>query len=227
MHINIVRLKAVANILSSLEDQFVFVGGATVSLYATNPNLASEIRPTDDVDVVVEIASYSDYVKLEAKLLSVGFVNDTGSGIYCRYRIQGITVDVMPTDDAALGFTNKWYPDGFRNSIEVTIHDGVSIAIFSLPFFIASKWEAFKGRGKNDYRTSKDFEDLVYIFENVDNLKEQLEEAPLYLREYLRNEFSEIIATRKFEEGLYSHVEGGYRGDYVDEIIEKLNRAFS
>lgn len=43
MHINIVRLKAVANILSSLEDQFVFVGGATVSLYATNPSLASEL----------------------------------------------------------------------------------------------------------------------------------------------------------------------------------------
>lgn len=227
MHINIVRLKAVANILSSLEDQFVFVGGATVSLYATNPSIASEIRPTEDVDVVVEIASYADYVKLEEKLLSVGFVNDTDSGIYCRYRIQGITVDVMPTDDAALGFTNKWYPDGFKNSIEVTIHDRVSIEVFSLPFFIASKWEAYIGRGKDDYRTSKDFEDLVYIFENVDNLKEQLEEAPPYLREYLNNEFSELISTRKFEEGLYSHVEGGYRGVYVDEIIKKLNLVFN
>lgn len=227
MHINIVRLKAVANILSSLEDQFVFVGGATVSLYATNPSIASEIRPTEDVDVVVEIASYADYVKLEEKLLSVGFVNDTDSGIYCRYRIQGITVDVMPTDDAALGFTNKWYPDGFKNSIEVTIHDRVSIEIFSLPFFIASKWEAYKGRGKDDYRTSKDFEDLVYIFENVDNLKEQLEEAPPYLREYLNNEFSELITTRKFEEGLYSHLEGGYRGNYADEIIKKLNLVFN
>jgi hypothetical protein len=41
MNINIVRLKVVAEVLSSLKDVFVFVGGATVSLYATNPELAS------------------------------------------------------------------------------------------------------------------------------------------------------------------------------------------
>jgi hypothetical protein len=32
-HTNIVRLKAVANILNQLKEEFVFVGGATVSLY--------------------------------------------------------------------------------------------------------------------------------------------------------------------------------------------------
>jgi len=32
MNINIVRLKVVAEVLSSLKDVFVFVGGATVSL---------------------------------------------------------------------------------------------------------------------------------------------------------------------------------------------------
>jgi predicted nucleotidyltransferase len=226
MHINIVRLKAVAKILSTLEDEFVFVGGATVSLYATNPELASEVRPTDDVDVVVEIASYADYVKLDKKLRSVGFVNDTASGVYCRYRIHGIIVDVMPTDDEAIGFTNKWYPEGFKNSIEVSLYDVISIKIFSLPFFIASKWEAYKGRGKDDFRTSKDFEDLVYIFENVDDLNIQIDQAPDYLQEYFKNEFRGLFTTGKFEEGLYSHLQGGYRDNYVGEIIENLSRTF-
>ena len=43
MHINILRLKVVAEVLSSLNVLFVFVGGATVSLYASNPNLATEV----------------------------------------------------------------------------------------------------------------------------------------------------------------------------------------
>lgn len=52
---NITRIKAVSNALGSLKDQVVFVGGATVSLYADRA--AAEARPTDDVDIVVEIAT--------------------------------------------------------------------------------------------------------------------------------------------------------------------------
>ena len=87
MHINIVRLKVVAEVLSSLEDVFVFVGGATVSLYAKNPELASEVRPTEDVDVILEIATYVDFIGLEERLRSVGFSNDAESKVICR-RIQ-------------------------------------------------------------------------------------------------------------------------------------------
>jgi hypothetical protein len=56
MHENLVRIKAVHQALKGLEQDYVFVGGATVSLYATSPDLATEIRPTDDVDIVVELA---------------------------------------------------------------------------------------------------------------------------------------------------------------------------
>ena len=101
MHINILRLKVVAEVLSSLNVLFVFVGGATVSLYASDPNLATEVRPTDDVDVVVELATYSGFVQLEERLREVGFVNDLESGelsnkqwpIYFLYR------DVIPMYD--------------------------------------------------------------------------------------------------------------------------------
>jgi len=50
MHENIVRIKAVADILKGLNQPYVFVGGATVSLYSTQKALAKGIRPTDDVD---------------------------------------------------------------------------------------------------------------------------------------------------------------------------------
>ena len=51
---NIVRIKALYDALEELADQVVFVGGATVSLYSDR--LATDIRPTDDVDIVIELA---------------------------------------------------------------------------------------------------------------------------------------------------------------------------
>lgn len=102
---------------------------------------------------VVEIWTYREYAVLEEQLRQMGFVNDQSSRVICRYSVQGIIVDIMPTGENVLGFKNKWYPDGYKNSIVVDIEDQYSIRIFSLPYFIASKLDAFIDRGKKD-RTS-------------------------------------------------------------------------
>jgi len=47
----------------------------------------------------------------------MGFENDIESNILCRYKVQGIIVDVMPTGENVLGFSNKWYPEGFKKAI--------------------------------------------------------------------------------------------------------------
>jgi predicted nucleotidyltransferase len=109
---NIVRIKAVANILNQLNEEFVFVGGATVSLYGDESK--AEARPTDDVDVIIELASYTGYAELDENLRKLGFENDMESGVLCRYRVKGIIVDVMPTDASVIGFSNRWYADGFK-----------------------------------------------------------------------------------------------------------------
>src|SRR5580658_248842 len=94
---NLVRIKAVYNALGPLKDHVVFVGGATVAFYVDR--MAEEVRPTDDVDVVVEIWTYKDYAALEEQLRKMGFENDRSSGIICRYKVQGIIVDIMPTGE--------------------------------------------------------------------------------------------------------------------------------
>ncbi|MCC8408627.1 nucleotidyl transferase AbiEii/AbiGii toxin family protein [Mucilaginibacter sp. UR6-1] len=226
MHENLIRIKAVNQVLQGLEHEFVFVGGATVALYATSPEVAEAVRPTDDVDVIVELAGYGGYVALDARLREIGFRNDIQSGVICRYKIQGITVDVMPTQPEAIGFSNFWYPEGFQHAVNRRLDDDTSIKIFSLPYFIASKWEAFKGRGR-DYRTSTDFEDLVYVFENADDLEAQLKASPRHLIAYLRDAFAPLLDRDDFEEGLYSHLSGGYGGidpNYIrNRLIDALN----
>jgi len=226
MHENLVRIKAVNQVLKGLDQDFVFVGGATVSLYATDATLATEVRPTDDVDVVVELIGYRGYSELDKKLREIGFVNDIESRVICRYKLKGLIVDIMPTEPDIIGFSNKWYPEGFANAIEMVLDNQTTIKCFSLPYFMASKWEAFKGRGANDYRTSKDFEDIIYILENTDDFEEQMIAAPTHLREYFQEVFQEIIHNDNFEEGIYAHLSGGYSGIDANYIIIRLQSAF-
>lgn len=227
MHENIVRIKAIANILQELEQAIVFVGGATVSLYATSLSIASGIRPTEDVDIVIELASYDNYSLFEDKLRLLGFTNDKESGVICRYRIDGMIVDFMPTTSDILGFSNIWYPEGFANAIKHSIDEQTEILIFTLPYFIASKWEAHKSRGGGDLRTSSDFEDIVYVFENARNFDEQLGDAPVSVKDYLINELLPLLDRSDFEEALYCHMDTARYGANVSGIIERIKSALS
>ena len=110
---NISRIKAVYNALGPLKDKVVFVGGATVSLYRERD--WPEVRITEDVDIVIEIWQYGSYAALEEQLRSIGFVNDKASGIICRFIYDQTVVDIMPAEGKVLGFSNRWYPDGFKS----------------------------------------------------------------------------------------------------------------
>ncbi len=61
---NITMLQTVAKGLEELKNEVVFVGGVVVQLYATDP-AAAEIRPTKDVDCVIELSSDLRYYQLE------------------------------------------------------------------------------------------------------------------------------------------------------------------
>ena len=108
MHsINIIMLQTVANGLKELKEEVVFVGGAVAELYASDP-AASDIRPTQDVDCVIELSSRIEYNRLEENLRCKEFANDTSPGApICRWVYNDIKVDVMPTDYDILGFSNR------------------------------------------------------------------------------------------------------------------------
>jgi len=218
-HSNIVRIKAVANVLGSLNQKVVFVGGATVSIYPDRP--VFEVRPTDDVDVIVEILNYNERADLDEELRSIGFINDVASGVVCRYRIQGIIVDIMPTEDPSIGFSNIWYKPGFNEAIDFEIDGLCAVKILPAPYFIATKLEAFKGRGKNDGRTSHDFEDIVFVLENRSSIWEEMKSAEAELNTYLRSEFFKILKSPYTFDWIDCHVErGSPPASYV--IYERL-----
>jgi len=202
---NIIRIKAVLDALENLRDQVVFVGGATAALYATRP--LTEIRPTDDVDIVVELSGYSSYAELEEKLRSKGFINDVESGVICRYRVQGIIVDIMPTESSILGFSNRWYVAGFSSSIQMDIGEGYIVRIFTPVYFIASKLVAFFDRGQGDGRTSSDLEDIVTVFNNRPSIYKEMQEADPVVTGFLRESFQILLQQPHFYEWISVHLD--------------------
>jgi predicted nucleotidyltransferase len=220
-HINIVRLKAVSNILSEFKEQLVFVGGATVCLYASRPELTS-IRPTDDVDVVVELVTTAEFYLLQDKLLSLGFQHDTDAPIISRFLYQGLKVDFMPTDASILGFTNRWYEEAIRYKVKATLDEQSSLYIFSAPYFLASKMEAFLGRGKGDLFASHDLEDIVYVLDNRPTLADEITNSPISVRTYLAEQFTKLVRRPLFKEALLGHVEQQNAMERVKRILELL-----
>jgi hypothetical protein len=61
------------------------------------------------VDVIVEVGSHAAYATLGERLRKLGFKEDTSEDApVCRWLIEGVKVDVMPTSAAVLGFGNRW-----------------------------------------------------------------------------------------------------------------------
>src|SRR4028118_5175 len=89
-------LETVARVLSQVRTTIVFTGGATIFLYLDEV-AAPDIRPTDDVDCVVSIASRAEYYQLSELLKTIWLQESTESGApLCRWQYEGISIAVMP-----------------------------------------------------------------------------------------------------------------------------------
>jgi hypothetical protein len=199
-------IEIVAEGLRPLLQDIVFVGGATVGIYIDDP-ASPEPRPTNDVDCVIEITSRKAYYDLEKELRKLGFshVQEAKAPI-CRWKFKSITVDVMPTDPKVLGFSNRWYIEAMKSAENCSLPNGTVIKIFTLPYFISSKMEAFLHRGQNDFRLSTDLEDIVSLLDGVQQAESILRSAPENIRSYLGNEFSKLVTDRRFQEAIEAHL---------------------
>lgn len=204
---NVVRLKVIGKALSKLENKVVFVGGAVVELYADDP-ARGEVRPTDDIDVLIEMINRSNHAFLEEKLRSIGFRNDVDSGVICRYKYHDIVVDVMPEDSQILGFTNSWYSKGLKSIKSFMIDEEVEIMIFDLEYFLVSKFEALNSfRHGKDFRFNSDFEDIIYVFDNRLKIIEELQAKKNPAIDYLRKEVRSLLERPNIEEEIISNIE--------------------
>ena len=190
--------------LGQLADEVVFVGGAVTGFFITDPGTPA-MRPTLDIDVIVEIATQSEYYKFQERLKKRGFVTALNEDVLCRYRSGPIILDVMPIDENILGFSNRWYADGARCAQSVDV-DGLRFRIVTPEYFLATKFEAFHGRGNNDYIASYDMEDIITVIDGRSEIVEDVLGADAAVREYLKSQFAALLADDDFVDALPGHL---------------------
>jgi hypothetical protein len=214
---NLDLIKFAKKTLGELSEEVVFVGGITACLYV-DEKTAEPPRPTEDVDCVLEINHLNGYSDFEAKLRAKGFRNDTRPRApICRYLYGELLVlDVMPADPEILGFSNKWYQLGIEHKVRFYLADG-EIYIFPLDLFIASKFEAYLGRGKSDPRMSSDLEDIVSVVDGCPQLVSTT--ADLNLKEYLKSMSTEMLQDDRLVEAI-----SGFLNNDQDKIIKCQTR---
>ncbi|MBC7543864.1 MAG: hypothetical protein H7338_14160 [Candidatus Sericytochromatia bacterium] len=217
-------LEVVATGLGHLLPKVVFVGGAVVGFYITD-DAAPPVRGTDDIDCVVEMHTLAEYHELDAELTRLGFRHDTSQGApICRYLYQGYVVDIMPTDEASLGFTNRWYAEGITVPETVTLGSGRTIQILSIPYFCACKFEARASRGNNDFIGSRDTQDIVAILDGHTAVEVALGQVSGDLADYLKESFRTVFDVDNEE--LQAHLSGDFKGVRADKIRQRLTRLY-
>ncbi len=204
--INIQLITNVAKRLGDLRKRAVFVGGCATGLFITDPAMP-EVRATQDVDLIVEVASRKQYYNLEEDLRKKGFKQDMSEGApLCRWLIDGIKVDVMPTQEDILGFSNYWYLPAIKNAESIELEKGLTIQIVSPPYFLATKVEAFEGRGGGDYMASHDMEDIITVLDGRPEIISEIRSSSKELKTFLAGAFRGLLAQQGFRDALPGHL---------------------
>mgnify|MGYP005811252333 CR=1 FL=1 len=218
--INRLVTKKIALALAELNEQVVYVGGAVVSLYVDDP-AADDVRPTKDLDLTMKIASLSELESIRQSLSEKGFVQSALDSVVCRFRYDDVLVDVMATVPIGWAPGNRWFEQGLDQAISKELEE-ITIRILPLPYFLATKFDAFFDRGVKDLWASHDYEDIVYLFNHVTDISEQILNSDKVVKQYLRECGNQILGNRSFQEAIMGNLFYEHQDERFKLIIDKL-----
>lgn len=199
---NLDLIEKAVKAVAMLSEDVVFVGGAAAELYVDTV-YSEEARVTEDVEIIIDVCSRSGLEIFEEHLRKIGFENDMTPGApICRWLFQGLKLDIMPIDQSMLGFSNRWYAEGFEKRITRELPSGLEIAVLPIEYYIATKLEAVLHRGADDLRLSHDFEDIVFLLDNSTIVEEALKSASMELKNYIVSTFSQLREKAEFSEAV-------------------------
>jgi hypothetical protein len=180
----------------------VFVGGCATGLLVDDANLM-DVRPTEDVDAIVEVASLAAYHRLAEGLMERGFKQTMADNTPpFRWFWNRMQLDLVPLDEKVLGFANSWYRVGFDTALTVELVGGLLLRHLSAPHFLATKFEAFKDRGQNDVYLSHDLEDIMTVMEGRNTVAQEMAAANEAVRKHVGQSVAALLDMPTFHNAL-------------------------
>lgn len=111
----------------------------------------------------------------------------------------------MADDAEILGFSNQWYRAGGMQPLQVDCLNH-KIAVLSAPYFLATKIEAFDGRGDGDYLASADLEDIIAVVNGRSSIIDEIAQADVDVQTFLRKRMRDFLLNESFTDSLMGHL---------------------
>ncbi|EHR39636.1 hypothetical protein [Alishewanella jeotgali] len=197
-------LVQVATALDELLPQVVFIGGCTTGLFLTDDFTKEQVRYTDDVDLIVHAGGFGAWAQLAERLRQLGFRESMEQDVICTMMLGRLKVDFMPDDDRILGFSNRWYRDAMATARDFTLTEAITIKLVEPVYFVATKLEAYLGRGNGDALSSHDIEDLINIFDGRAEIVAEVNAVDGELRDFIRIQLQALLDDANFEYAVQS-----------------------
>lgn len=207
---------------SELLNEVAFVGGCTTGLLVTDEITKEGIRFTDDVDLIINVVGFTGWSVFQEKLKKKGFKVSLEDDVICRMRLGDLKVDFMPDDESILGFSNRWYRDALKTAEPYKLTDDIVIRLLTPPFFVATKLEAYHGRGNNDPLSSHDMEDILNIVDGRHELVYEISAAQEEVRVYIAEQVNQLLTHDMIDYAIQGIVFGDTaRADIVyDRLVD-------
>jgi predicted nucleotidyltransferase len=184
------------------------------------------VRSTDDVDLIVDLVGHAQWVQLQDQLRQKGFAESPEDEVSCRMRLGDLKVDFMPDDETILGFSNRWYAKGIETAITCSLNETLNIRRLTPELFVATKLEAYRGRGNNDLLGSRDMEDILLVVDGREELVAEIQNADDDVRRYIAEQFKALLSHADFDHFLEGNIKGPEgRVDIMRERFVAISRS--
>ncbi len=225
-------LARVVKEMGRLGDRFILIGGCA-PWFLLDAAFVPQVRPTLDLDFVVEVVTHLEYTRLEEKLRKIGFRHDTRPGApRCRWLLGDIQVDVQSASSGAADFGSPWFADAVLHAEEHRLADELPIKVIGPVHFLATKLDAFFSRGASDYVGSRDLEDIVAILDGCSRLEKAMHTAPPMVVHHVGTGLRRLRGDPSFLDAIQGHISPESPPGAVlrllqriDEIIESASSA--
>lgn len=159
------------------------------------------------------------------RLRERGFAEAAEDDVICRMKLGDLKVDFMPDDAEILGFTNRWYAEGIETAVPAMLDEALEIRHLTPPFFVATKLEAYRGRGGGDLIGSRDAEDILLLVDGREELVKEITAAASEIRIYSSEQITAMLEDPNFEHFLQGNVRGpSGRADIVYERLIAISQ---
>jgi hypothetical protein len=154
------------------------------------------------------------------------FVHDTSEDApLCRWKLGALTVDIMPTEESILGFTNPWYREGVSTLIPIKVGQNGTWRILAPPYALAAKCVAFTNRGAPDPSSSSDLEDIVTLVNGRPSLCDEVSGGQQNCKAYLSSWFDERWVDASVRESIPYHLSPHASGQArLQIVLDRMKR---